>query len=397
MSSLIFSLFYFLSVAFWPFGGGREETESVRQIKKTALEIPADQKAFETLRISLLEHVPHVKLEISGPYRVKDSKGRPLFRGMRIAASVKPASGGIQLGPQIFHDTPITVESEASGIKIDGKLYRQAVVLWLENNQTLSVINAISVEEYLKGVLPHEVSPSWPIDALKAQAVASRTYALFKALENGSERSHLSKGVMSQVYGGSAAEHPATTRAIEETRGEILTYRGKIFPAYFHSTCGGATTRADFLWDVEPHPSLEGVQCNFCWASKHTRWDARFGLKEIEKRLRLRGFSILGVTEIRTAELDKTGRARFIDVMHAGGKTRFHSNDFRLWVDPLKLKSTWIQRIQITGGAAIIEGRGWGHGVGLCQYGTKQLGELGYSYRQILDYYYPESEIRKIL
>jgi stage II sporulation protein D len=390
MFSIFMRFTLIFAFAFWPFDRGDEEAE----IEKTRLDLPKNAEEVQLVRILLVKNVPEIVIETTSSYRVLDSGLHPLFKGDRIVATpVRANASGIQIGSQTFKNTPLTIQSDGGGIKVGKHIYRSALKIWRESSQAISVVNEIDVEDYLKGVLPWEANPEWPMEALKAQAVASRTYALFRTLEKQDEKFALHQDVKSQVYKGKAIENPKTNQAIEDTRGKILTYKGKIFPAFFHSTCGGQTTRADYLWKVQKNPVFRGVSCNFCWQSKHYRWQAKFTRKEIETVLRKHGFQVSGIKNIVAADLDASGRARKFVIEHRGGKTKIHSNDFRLWMDPARFKSTLIQGIAQDGGAYIFRGRGWGHGVGMCQYGMKGLAELGYSYPQILDYYYPGAEI----
>lgn len=384
--------FLLLSVSFWPLGedAGRPKQET----KKTSLDLPRNPENFQSMRIFLLRRVPEIMIETTSPYRVTGGDGRSLFRGPKMtAARVRASADGIQIGSQNFRNTSLRIESEGGSFKIGTQQYREAVRIWREDHGKISVINEIDLEDYLKGVLPWEANPVWPQEALMAQAVASRTYALFKAIENQKEKFDLSHDVLSQVYRGKSAEKPETTQAVEATRGEVLVYRGKIFPAYFHSTCGGATTHAEYLWNVEPHPALKGVTCNFCRSSKHYFWQGTFSRSEIESKLKKKGFAISGLRSIRAVDLDRGGRARRFEIEHAGGKTRIHANDFRLALDPARFKSTLLLSLDADGENFFFRGRGWGHGVGLCQYGMKELAELGYTYREILEYYYPGTEM----
>ena len=396
---LIFpQILFMVWFSFWPFGGAPQEEAVESGLKKTSLEIPKDPAQFELIRISLSKNLKEITLSIPSRYQVRDSRGRPLFSGGKMVGTrIRPNESGIQIGAQVFFDSPLTIETEGEGIKFDGKVYRHALKIWRQDAHKISVINEVPLEDYLKGVLSWEANPKWPIEALKAQAVASRTYALFKAIENKDNPAQMSKDVLSQVYGGKNSENPATDEAVRLTRGEVLTYNGKIFPAYFHSTCGGATTHAEYMWDIAPHPSLKGVKCLFCMDSKHYRWSAELTPSEIRLKLRKTGHSVSGVENIETADVDPSGRARQIMITQPDGKTvKIRSNDFRLWMDPVKFKSTLIESITQKDGRFIFKGRGWGHGVGLCQYGMKGLSDRGYTYEKILDYYYPESEIKNL-
>lgn len=367
------------------------------EIKKTSFDLPSNLADFEFIKISLNPSAASAKISSQTPYEILDGQGHVLFADTKLNETIFKANAtGLQIGQQIFQLDHVMVRSVTGAIKLDNRLYRYALIIWKEANGKISIVNEIPIEDYLKGVLPWESNPKWPAEALKAQAVAARTYALFKAIENQNAKFVLSKDVLSQVYGGKTAENSITNRIVEITRGQILLYKGKIFPAYFHSTCAGATTHAEYLWNVEPHPALEGVKCNFCWQSKHARWTNTFARADIEKKLKLRGVAVAGIQQIRPADLDESGRARFFEITHAKGKTKVHSNDFRLWVDPNKFKSTMITSVQKQGESFVFRGKGWGHGVGLCQYGMKGLAELGYDYPDILRYYYPGTEVASL-
>lgn len=388
------SFFLVFNLLFGSFDGQMTNTAAV---KKTSLDFPKEENQLPLIKISVLDSAAEITVSTDGPFRVKDGAGYALFHGDKLNPTLLQAQPtGVQFGPQIFKRMPLIIESDG-GLKIGKTTYRHALEIWNEKNKTLSVINEIKIEDYIQGVLPHEVNPHWGMEALKAQAVASRTYALFKAIENKDNRFALSKNVLSQVYGGKNSEHELTNQAVKLTRGQVLTYKGKIFPGYFHSTCGGTTTRADYNWSVEEHPSLKGVKCDFCRESKHFRWTAEMSLKEMEKALKKQGLSVFGLKKIATADIDESGRARNFLITDSKGKKKLPANDLRVWVDPFKLKSTLISSIDITGDKAMIRGKGWGHGVGLCQYGIKKLAELGYSYENILEHYYPRSEIFTVI
>lgn len=391
MFSRLLSFPLILGLVVWPFGADKG---GVLQIKKSAYDLPADPQQFAFIKILIESGSKEITIQTDKPFQVLDAEKRVLFQGARLAPSHVAAKGdSIQIGTQPFHSNPLIVESPAHGVKIRGAWYRQALEIWRESSGRLTIINVLPIEDYLRGVLPSEVNPKWSMESLKAQAIASRTYALFKMIENQNERYHLSKDVLSQVYGGKNLEHSMTNQAVEDTQGQILVGAGnKVFPAYFHSTCGGRTTHAEYIWPVEPNDVLKGVECNFCWKSPHYRWEAEFSMAEIEKKLQSH-IKVSGITGISIGEKDETGRAKYFVLETKSGKVNVHSNDFRIWVSPMKLKSTWIQGIGKKAGNFYFKGRGWGHGVGLCQYGTKQLGEMGYSAGKILAYYYPGTQI----
>jgi stage II sporulation protein D len=384
--------FLILFIAAVPCGISRADSKP--PLKKTSFNLPSNPDSFGFIKILILNGAAEVNLSTQGAYQILDDRGRTVYKDAKMALVRVRANGElIQVGGRPFPHNPVTIVSEGQGLKVQNSLYRHAIEIWREANGKITIINDIPIEDYLKGVLPSEVNPKWPMESLKAQALAARTYALFKMIENQSQRHHLTKDVLSQVYGGKSQEHAFTNQAVEMTQGQILTYNGKVFPAYFHSTCGGHTTHAEYLWPVEPHPALEGTECNFCWKSKHYRWTVEMAASEIQKKLNAKKIKVGAITNITMEDRDATGRAKFIGVHTAAGMMKLHSNDFRIWVDPMKFKSTWIQSVEKRNGVFFFKGRGWGHGVGMCQFGIKQLGEMGYDAGKIVRYYYPGSQV----
>ena len=278
-----FAFIFFLFASFWPW-----DTDP-NQIKKSSFEIPHDPSLLKALRVALFYEKPEVRVDLSSPYELRQVPGNQLLNQGLLLPSVviRPDPSGIRVGSVLYPTSGIRLVTQTREIQIEKKKYHNAVQILKNPGGTLTVVNEIDVEDYLKGVLPLESHPSWPEEALKAQAVVSRTYAIFKSIENQNFPFVLSSDVGSQVYGGKTIEQSSTTRAVEKTRGEILTYRGKIFPAFFHSTCGGRTTRADSQWKIEPHPSLMGGECSFCGGSKFFVWKTEFSGFEIQPAKRI--------------------------------------------------------------------------------------------------------------
>lgn len=364
--------------------------------KKSALPIPKHAAELDLIRVSLFENVPEVTLAAFSPFQISDTKGRLLWKGDKIVATrIRAQATGIRFGPRLFDQTPIVIETNNRSIRVDNHVYRHRLKIWRENNGRLSVVNEIPLDDYLKGVVPRELPPHWPAEALKALTVAARTFAVFRTIERQNEKAHLGKE--SQLYGGKKAEHALTDQAVDATRGEILTSRGKIFSAYFHAACGGRTTGVNQVWNnIEGIAPLKGVACDFCRTSKHWRWNAGYTVQEIRDQLKKGGYRFPGISGIKPVNLDKTGRARRIEIDYPQGKIRVLSEDFRLWMGYNRIKSTWITAVDRQGDSFVFRGNGWGHGVGLCVWGAKELATLGYTYRQILQYYYPETEIVRL-
>ncbi len=368
---------------------------SAPEIKKSELPLPAQGEDYDLIRVLVQKDSESLMIETDAPYQLFDERGALLFQGSRIVATrVSSTEDGIQIGRQAFKTNLIRVQIQEGEIIVGRRAYHHSLDIIRDDKGRLKAISELSLEEYLKGVLPVEASPAWPMNVLKAHAIVSRTYALFSMLENPDRRYAVSADVSSQVYGGLGTHSPATDAAVDATRGQILTYKGKIFPAYFHSTCGGHTARADKVWTIQKHPCLMGVKCDFCRGSKNYRWDTQFTLKQIEARLKKNGFNVAGVTGLAAQNAkDESGRVMYFDVTDSKGVKRISSNGLRMFLSPSHFKSTLITSTKRVGTAYYFQGKGWGHGVGLCQYGAKKLAELGYNYKQILSFYYPQSSI----
>ncbi len=367
---------------------------SAPEIKKSELPLPAQTDGYDMIRVLVQKDSESLMIETDSPYQLFDEAGALLFKGGQIVATrVTATSEGIQIGRQAFRTSLVRVLIQEGEIFVGKRAYHHSLEIIRDAGGKLRAVSELSLEEYLKGVLPVEASPAWPLDSLKAHAIVSRTYALFSMLENPDRRYAVAADVSSQVYGGLGTHNRITDAAVDATRGQILTYKGKIFPAYFHSTCGGHTARADQVWTIQKHPCLMGVKCDFCRGSKNYRWDCQFTLKQIEARLKKNGFNVAGVTGLAAQGKDESGRALYFEITDAKGTKRISSNGLRMFLSPAHFKSTLVTSIKRGGSAYYFQGKGWGHGVGLCQYGAKKLAELGYNYKQILAFYYPQSSI----
>lgn len=381
-------LFCLVSVPLY--AGDPEKTE----IKKSELPFPAHPEDYELIRVLVQKSSESLFVETESPYQIFDQEGRFLFEGKRIAPTRVAASvSGLWIGRQFFKTNRVRIQIQQGEITVGKRQYHHSLDIYRDEKNLVKAVSELSMEEYLKGVLPVEASPAWPIEVLKAHAIVSRTYALFNLLDHEDRNYDVSADVSSQVYGGLGTHDPKTDAAVDQTRGQILTYNGKIFPAYFHSTCGGATTRADKVWTIQKHPCLMGVKCDFCRGSKHYRWDEVFTLKQIEARLKKNGFNVSGVTGISADAKDESGRVTSFTIHTAKGDKRISSNGFRMFMSPAHFKSTLLTSLKKTPEGYLFQGRGWGHGVGFCQYGAKKLAELGYNYKQILAFYYPHSNV----
>jgi stage II sporulation protein D len=248
----------------------------------------------------------------------------------------------------------------------------------------LQLINVIPLEDYLAAVLGSEMPVSFPPEALKAQAVAARTYALQKKLEAYGSPFHMGSSVLHQVYGGLNREDPRTLAAVEATRGEVLTYELAPIEAYFHASCGGRTESGQDALQRDL-PYLRAVDCP-CGRLPASRWSATVSDSELR--------AALGQSTEGFRVTSRTATHRVNRVATSGG----HSLDgatLRRKLGYTKLKSLGFD-VERTSGGWLFSGRGYGHGAGLCQWGAKALADEGLSYRDILLHYYPGTELQQL-
>lgn len=361
--------------------------------------LPADLSSFQKIRILILRDNSEVKVSCASRFEVYDDGGKILAQGDRLSGvTIISVPTGLRWWNQDVPTRFFLVQSMKNSIRVGGKgVFRDIILVYKNANGKLDVINELDLEDYLKGVLPFEGNPQWPLESLKTQAVASRTFALTRMIERRGEEYDVHAGVFSQVYAGKQIENERTNEAVDATRGEVLLYKNKLFPAYFHSTCGGATTAADLVWPVKSHPALSGVECRFCGRSPHYKWEAKVTRAEIKEKLAKHGMPVQEVLGIKTGKIDRTGRAHVYIIQSTWAERKVDADAFRVWINPIRLKSNLITKIKEGPDSSFIfRGKGWGHGVGLCQYGMKYLGELGYGYQEILGYYYPGAQISKL-
>ena len=284
---------------------------------------------------------------------------------------------------------------------VNNRAYRGALEIIPHPDGTVTLINDLPMEDYVAGVVTAEMPYYWPAEALKAQAVVTRTYTLALILEKSRESPRPewdveSTGLTHQEYQGLPGEHPLGIAAVEATAGQILTWNGAVFRTYFSSTCGGHTEACGLVWDDYPTiPPLAGVTCGHCKYSKYYEWTETLALADVERALRRAGKDPGAVRRLDFADTNRDGH---VDVVTVGGPRQtleMRGNDFRLAVGPSALKSLFFTAKR-AGNAYELTGHGWGHGVGLCQYGAKGLADLLKKYDEILKYYYPKTELKKV-
>jgi len=231
------------------------------------------------------------------------------------------------------------------------------------------------------------------LEAVKAQAVSSRTYALYQLgvrQAGGSSAIYdVESTVMDQVYLGARGGDRAR-RAVEETKGEVLKYHGELFKSFFSSSCGGMTESAINVWGEKGRFPL--IKDRYCERSPNNTWTYSVPRQELSARLNSAGFAVGRIESVQVERRDKNPRAATL-VIGTGGQTLFlQGSDFRKAMGFDKIKSTWFDA-RLEGERVTFSGHGYGHGVGMCQWGAKGMADEGKTYREILKFYYPGARI----
>ena len=257
------------------------------------------------------------------------------------------------------------------------------------------IVNVLDLESYLLGVVPNEIPAGWNIEALKAQAVAARTYTVYHLtrVKRKMRIYDLDSTTNFQVYKGLSSEKRSTTKAVHSTKSQIMTYENEPILAYFHSTCGGKTISDKYVWKGNDLPYLKAVKCDYCKKSKYYKWNETITLDQLNKTIKPRFKGMGRITSVSFKRIE--GRVVDVKIVHSRGNLLVPANKFRLMFSAKKLKSLYIET-KGTKNGILINGRGWGHGVGMCQWGAKGMAEKKYNYRSILKHYYKNISIETI-
>ena len=267
------------------------------------------------------------------------------------------------------------------------------IVKVLRKGQKLSVVNQVDLEEYVKGVVPSEVSAAWHPEMLKVQAVAARTYALYNKMLSAAREYDVMSTIQDQVYRGRLGVDHRVEEAVETTRGMVVTHLQAPIYAAFSSTAAGPTEDAVNVWANKDLPYLKGVECPFDIESPYYQWKVNVKLDQLEQNLRRQGVSVGTIATITPIAYSRAGRVARLRILHSGGEAVLRGEDLRKAAGYTVIPSTQFE-VESIGAEVVFTGYGAGHAVGLCQWGAKELAELGYSYPSILQYYYPGTELR---
>jgi stage II sporulation protein D len=350
----------------------------------------ATPAAALNIRVGLHQDASSITVGSSTPAELVDGRGAslgqlPALQGFSASAT----QGGVSLGGK--RAGQITLKAKDNGFVYVGDHWYRGHVRLLRGYGGLTVINDLNLEDYLASVIGKEMYPTWPIEALKAQAVASRSYALYRKQYPKYKLFDVLSTTTSQVYAGLDAEANSTQEAVKATSREVLTYQGKVIEAVFHASSGGHTENSEDVW-MKSVPYLRGVP-DFDQSAPVYQWTLNLTMAQLRQRITGLG-DIISMSPVKTSA---TGRIQTIKVQGSRGNLLMKGKDIRT---ALGLKSAlFAAQPEFSPMAAapgtktkpsgfLINGRGSGHGLGMSQWGANGLASQGKTYREILVHYF---------
>ncbi len=307
-------------------------------------------------------------------------------------ATVNEKEPTLKIFDKKYPTTGVIIESDDNYSVFGKKLKFKLAVILFKNE--LYVINILPLESYLEGIINSEISSSWPIETIKAQVVASRTYALRKKIYNFTLPYDLNTTVLDQVYKGISIIDQTSVDAVKETYGEVITYNNELIEAFFHSNSGGFTESSEIFNNIKL-PYIESKQDDYSIGQPNSDWSFEINIKELTATLKKEKLIVGKLKKISIKERSKSGRVLKAEITSDKnviingdyfrriiGSSKFLSSKFGI-----ELKNKNILRV---------EGIGYGHGVGMSQWGAFQMGKSGKKYKEILNFYYEKIKIKKI-
>lgn len=354
----------------------------IAPVEAVAFEVAASN---EQIRVAIAKVSDSVTIDGDGVLAT-DETGKPLV--LEFPLTFQNERGRVQAGGS---SSRLIRLAAAGKLRMNGKSYRGMLELSVQNGKLL-VVNQLALEQYLVGVINSEISSTWPMESIKAQAVIARTFAVAKRKERSKALYHLESTVMDQAYEGSDEEDSRAARGVVETKDEVLTYNSSVIQAFYHANSGGRTEASQNVWGIAL-PYLQGVECQYGLTSTTSSWEQAVPLSKIEAALK--SSKVFGLTDINVGPRNNRGRLKNVVLVTERGNVTLPTTKFRMAVGSTVVRSTSFS-VRVEGGTAYFNGVGYGHGVGLCQYGAKQRALDGFKYDEILSYYYPGTKLSKL-
>lgn len=339
-------------------------------------------------------------------------------------------------------DFGVMSAAESGVMSFNKYKYRGGLVLKRYKDSDPTVINYIGLDAYLYGVLPYEISPKWPIEAQKAQAVAARNYAMTSIDKHKKYGFDVCNTTDCQVYAGYNVETALSNSAVDLTKGYLLKYNGKLATTFFHSNSGGRTENSENVWTTAV-PYLVAVDDPYSVGSPNDVWTVSYTPAQIKQILATKKVNIGDITSIVAEKVSVNGRIQKLTFIGTTGKVSYEKDKIRSVFDANVVKSIWftistpgsavaienangltsaqstvvvesasgtqtlsssgvtsqtadgITTISASGNMYVFNGKGWGHGIGMSQWGAKKMAETGFNYEDILTHYFQNTYLEK--
>ncbi len=352
-----------------------------------------DQPIKSTVKVGISE-AGTVKIAVRGKYRLgaKFLTEEKIYTFSLQRKNILSSDGGKSVSSLYIKN-----ESGEGSFRFEGRNYSGNIILLSNKPGKITVINEAPIEDYLAGVIESEISPAWPKECIKAQTVVARTYALKNSDKHRSEGFEICANTHCQVYKG-ISKYKSVQQAVAETKGEALVFRGELINSYFHSNCGGYTENVADVWGKKNDPMvsyLRRVRCPYGKEDPNYFWSWQINGDWLVRAFNNSGYRIERIKKISLQGRTGSGRVRDLVIYTERGKIILLATQFRMLVGPNRLRSTMF-KLRKKRDNFIFSGQGWGHGVGLCQWGARYLSTRRYNYKKILRFYYPGTKIKRL-
>lgn len=359
--------------------------------KSAKASVTAAQPAKQApdLRVGLASGRASLTITLAGSKAtVQTGSSKTITLAANTAAAIRWQDGAFLVGREKLRGEVLVIRpaAKAGELSLDGRRYRGALEL-RHKGGGLTAVNIVPVDDYLRSVVPEEMPVDWPAEAIKAQSVAARSFALASRGRHAGESYDLCTTTHCQLY--TAAEKSASNAAIKATRGEVLTYGGKPIEALFHTDSGGMTENSEDVWGSHV-PYLRAAKDT---PTKTMPWTKTISRADLERKLAAKGHDIGKVRSLALSPLaighaakDRTASGR-VKTMTVKGTKGTATLSGTTWRSLLGLKSTLFDA-KLTKDAVTFTGYGSGHGLGISQWGAERMAAKGKSYADILHHYY---------
>ncbi len=348
------------------------------------------------LRVLLADGLKKAQVQNSGLVYIYEPNGKKYKVSKPETLDISFSNGKLTLGALKTDQTLIIEPSKNVKLTFQKNTYTGKFYI-VPKQKDFRIVEHTDIEDYLLGVLPYEMSYSWPIEALKAQAVSARTYTLMQLKNKKRADFDLYNDTRDQMYKGSGKVYDSVREAVNATKGLILTYKDEPFHTYYHANCGGGTDDAK-IWTGAKGPTvkpLQGASCSYDKHSKSYTWANTVPQKSINKFVNKNGLQG-SVSKIKVASRTSSKRAVNLEFTTNKGKKELSCAKFRLAVGASLLKSCKLTDIKKNNRGFAFNGHGYGHGIGMCQDGAKGMALAGKNYKQILSNYFPSAKLTEL-